>query len=155
MAKVIRYGKTPVWGAYDGDSSKFPGVIIDSYNYSVEIKDYEQTNEAGQVKGYLIYDQTLSFDISGTLLYTGSVNSVNVGNTQHQSTDGPPPSLKIIGSSFVPTLCSTYLGYNQSLNNPSTAIVKSFSVNTSQGSAATFSISGTIYDITDTATTEA
>ncbi len=155
MAFVLRYGKTPVWGAYDGDSSNFPGVIIDSYNYSVEIKDYEQTNEAGQVKGYLIYDQTMSFDISGTLLYTGSVDSANMGFAYPQSKDGPPPSVKGIGSSFVPTLCSYYQGYNNALNTPSTAIIKSFSVNTSQGSAATFSISGTIYDITNTATTEA
>jgi hypothetical protein len=37
-------------------------------------------------------------------------------------------------------------GINCSLGTPQMAIVKSYSVNTSQGSAATFSLSGTIYD---------
>lgn len=54
MANVIRHGKTPFWGAYNYDD--FGGQIIDSYNFSVDIKDYEQLNAYGQVEGYLIYD---------------------------------------------------------------------------------------------------
>ena len=43
MAKILRHGKTPLWGVYDGDGVKgvCNGVILDSYNYSVDVKDYE------------------------------------------------------------------------------------------------------------------
>jgi hypothetical protein len=59
MAQILRHGKTPLWGVYDKDiipSGHSRGIILDSYNYSVEVKDYEQLDEAGRVVGYLVYD---------------------------------------------------------------------------------------------------
>lgn len=142
MAKVIRHGKTPQWGTYNGDKSKFHGIILDSYNYTVDVKDYEQLNEYGQVKGYMIYDQTVSYDISGTITFTEGSD----GDTAPQSDN---VGVEICaGYEFVPTLL--YIGgVNSTINNPTTGIVKSCSVNTAQGSAWTFSASGTIYDLTE------
>ena len=52
MANIIKHGKTPKWGI--NKNTELKGVILDSYNESVEIKDYEQTDEKGAVCGYLI-----------------------------------------------------------------------------------------------------
>lgn len=88
MANIIRHGKTPLWGVKE---HQIDGVIIDSYNESIEIKDYEQTDEKGAVCGYLVYDQTKNFDMSGTLIANisgqfivgdsafGSINSLSFG----------------------------------------------------------------------------
>lgn len=151
MAQILRHGKTPLWGVYDqdilatGDNS---GIILDSYNYSVEVKDYEQLDEAGRVVGYLVYDQTVNYDMSGTILYGGTDND---GYTPaHDSEASKHFSINCnngVGQVFSSIAIHNNLGgVNCKITNPSTAITKSYSVNTSQGGAATFSLSGTIYD---------
>lgn len=140
MAQILRHGKTPLWGAYKENGDGWDGVIIDSYNYSVEVKDYEQLDEAGRVKGYLIYDQTVNYDMSGTILMNAeyascAITSVTIGCNFK------------VGFQHFPTITTLVSGsYNSNINRPTTAITKSFSVNTSQGSAVTFSTSGSIYD---------
>lgn len=142
MAQILRHGKTPLWGAYKENDSGWDGVIIDSYNYSVEVKDYEQLDEVGRVKGYLIYDQTVNYDMSGTILMplteaTCAINTVNLGCNFR------------VGFNHTPTITALTNGINTALTNPTTAITKSFSINTSQGSAVTFSTSGSIYDFSE------
>lgn len=143
MAKILRHGNTPLWGAYKEADNGYAGVIIDSYNYSVEVKDYEQLDEAGRVMGYLIYDQTVNYDMSGTIL-THSTASCAMGY-------GSIGCYFEVGHSHTPTIITTFLergAINTNINSPTTAITKSFSINTSQGSAVTFSTSGSIYDFT-------
>lgn len=151
MAQILRHGKTPLWGAFTHDSVNKNGIILDSYNYSVEVKDYEQLDEAGRVVGYLVYDQTVNYDMSGTLLYydsnepsyTPSMDSATLGNVDE--------TLPCVGNIMQGVAIHTWIGgVNSCITNPSKAIVKSFSVNTSQGGAATFSLSGTIYDFGQT-----
>ena len=156
MAQILRHGKTPLWGVYDQDilgSGDNSGIILDSYNYSVEVKDYEQLDEAGRVVGYMVYDQTVNYDMSGTILYGGSTNSDGY-SPAHDSNANMHFSIncnKGVGQVFSKIAIHNKLGgINCKITNPSTAIVKSYSVNTSQGGAATFSLSGTIYDFSDT-----
>ena len=148
MANIIRTGKTPFWGTWKGKttmSGMSSAVILDSFNSSVEIKDYEQTDENGAVCGYLIYDQTVSFDASGTLLANQCyANEFRVGSaTQMNCSD----RLTIIPfMSYNHANNDAYsMGINESINEPNIAIVKSISFNTSAGGAATFSLSGTAY----------
>jgi hypothetical protein len=57
MANIYRHGFTPQWGTYKNDKlDGNSGIILDSYNYSVEIKDYEQLDQTGKVVGYMVYD---------------------------------------------------------------------------------------------------
>ena len=128
MAKILTFGNAPLWGV---NKHQINGVIIDSYNESVEIKDYEQTDEKGAVCGYLIYDQTKSFDMSGTLLANKSFDCMSVGKCAAQ---------------FIGTTGLFNLGVNCGINNPSAPIIKSLSFASSAGGAQTFSASGTIYD---------
>ena len=133
MANIIKHGKTPKWGINKNTALK--GVILDSYNESVEIKDYEQTDEKGAVCGYLIYDQTKSFDMSGTLLADESlICHMAIGKCVNSM-------INIDASGIFDTM-----GTNDGINNPSTAILKSISFSASAGGAQTFSASGTIYD---------
>lgn len=127
MANILRHGRTPKWG-----TATIAGMILDSFNTSVEIKDYEQTDENGAVCGYLVYDQTESFDFSGTLLNDEEINETfDVGAAVTSL-------ITNIGTSVA----------NSAINTPNTAILKSLSVSTSAGSATTISGSGTIYDFT-------
>lgn len=125
MAYILRKGETPKWGV----TVKHGGIILDSFNISTEIKDYEQTDQNGSVCGYLVYDQTQSFDFSGVLLAgenacVGSVVGEEITN--------------FIGS----TNCNLF---NNQINTLSTAIVKSVSMSQTAGGATTISGSGTIY----------
>ena len=146
MAQILRKGKTPLWGVFNMDTiSKDNGYILDSYNYSVEVKDYEQLDETGKVVGYMIYDQTVNFDMSGTMLYVDESNCGQAWNctaVQNFKFNDKRGVGNIIDIGI-----HNYLGgVNTTITWPSSAIMKNYSVNTSQGSAATFSASGTIYD---------
>lgn len=132
MANIIPHGKAPLWGVKE---HQINGVIIDSYNESIEIKDYEQTDEKGAVCGYLIYDQTKSFDMSGTLINILDPSSLNQDFKIGQCVDGLINSLSF-GS----------LGMNSNISTPTFAILKSLSFSQSAGGAQTFNASGTIYD---------
>lgn len=155
MAQILRHGKTPLWGVYDQDilaNGDNHGIILDSYNYSVEVKDYEQLDEAGRVVGYMVYDQVVNYDMSGTILYGGSTD-VDGFSAAHDSQAYQHFGIncnKGVGEVFTTIAIHNNLGgVNKGITNPSKAIVKSYSVNTSQGGAATFSLSGTIYDFTN------
>lgn len=155
MANVMRNGRTPQWGVYDKDDlAGTQGIILDAYNYSVEVKEYEQLDETGRVVGWMAYDQTVNFDMSGTLLY--SKDAITDAQSPAWSCDPALEEIRVnqnlgVAKAFSGVAIHTKLGgVNKELTNPTTAIVKNFSVNTSQGAAATFSLSGTIYDFSYT-----
>lgn len=125
MANIITHGRTPKWGV----SHRMHGLIIDSFSTSTEIKDYEQTDETGAVCGYLVYDQTKNFDFSATVL------------------SGDTPCIHdFIGKIVTTHVCVSDTSYfNQCINSPKHAILKSLSVSETAGGATTLSGSGTIY----------
>ena len=131
MAGLITSGRTPKWGV---NEHSIDGVIIDSYNESLEIKDYEQTDEKGAVVGYLVYDQTKSFDLSGTILQTTNsfTSKIKVGTCVANAI-----SALSFGSD----------GVNCSINTPNYPVLKSISFSQSAGGAQTFNASGTIYGL--------
>lgn len=127
MANILRQGSTPQWGV----KATITGLILDSFNESTEIKDYEQTDQYGAVCGYLAYDQTINFDFSGTLL-NDKMDSISYYSS--------------IGSELAGITAQLNMKFNDSINTPSTAILKAFSTSASAGSGTTVSGSGTIYD---------
>lgn len=154
MATILRHGKTPAWGVFNRDSvttsQDNSGIILDSYNFSAEVKDYEQLNESGQVVGYMVYDQTVNFDMSGTILYDAPLGSDGVsGEAFSCSPNNKFNANKGVGSVIdnIDIHNKIPFAVNTDINTPKYAIIKSISVNTSQGNAATFSASGSIYDI--------
>lgn len=157
MAKVLRQGKTPFWGTFRTSSPDDGGLLIDSFNITTEVKDYEQQNELGAIKGYLVYDQTIGFDISGTMMWNNGDTVYNcstiLGLGEHWS--NPFKVGKLAASNCAASYMGAAVQYmtawgasNCTINEPSTAIIKNNSFSTSAGSAATFSASGTIYDFT-------
>lgn len=130
MATILREGKTPKWGV----TVKQAGIILDSFNISTEIKDYEQTDQNGAVCGYLVYDQTQSFDFSGVIL---AAETPCVGS--------------LVGEEITNFIGSTNCNlFNNKINTLSTAIVKSVSMSQTAGGATTVSGSGTIYALSTT-----
>lgn len=155
MANILRQGKTPYWGTWKGEKSFDwkDSVIIDSFNSNVEIKDYEQTDENGAVCGYLIYDQTVGFDMSGTLLTGKCLSSLRIGQTFSFSCPESLSLLPFIGYNYSGEESYYSTGINEQINTPTIAIVKNISFNTSAGGAATFSLSGTAYDFSSSQVT--
>lgn len=154
MAQVIRLGVTPFWGTV-ASKEEAAGILIDSVNYSTEVKDYEQQNHIGAIKGYLIYDQTVSFDISGTMLWDDGLNAATTCKTAGLGqTWNNPFKIGAATSSACNTLkdvLNFVTGWQMTsdcVTNPNVAIIKNNSFNTSAGGAATFSASGTVYDFT-------
>lgn len=155
MAKVLRLGKTPFWGTVASGMGA-QGILLDSVNYSTEVKDYEQQNELGAIKGYLVYDQTVSFDVSGTMLWDGGANLSCTSETTGLSETWSNP-FKIgnydpgSSSATLNEILSYATGWemtNSKITSPTTPVIKTNSISTSAGGAATFSASGTIYDFT-------
>jgi hypothetical protein len=88
----------------------------------------------------------VNYDMSGTLLVDANCNVTEAwtpsGGGTHYINNG-----KGVGEVFTAIAIHNHLGgVNKKITDPTAAIVKSYSVNTSQGGAATFSLSGTIYD---------
>lgn len=136
MANILRHGRTPKWGV---SLQKDDAFIFDSFNISYDIKDYQQTDENGAVCGYLVYDQTINFDINATVLNeTPDTNTNNYYKLKVGSI--------VIGSQNglnVDVLATTMQNCN--INTINTYILKSLSISESSGGAQTVSMSGTGY----------
>lgn len=151
MANVIRFGKTPIWGTLRDSTN---ALIIDSVSLNVNVKDYEQLDEKGAVTGYLIYDQTIDFDLSGTMIAPAGFPE-NYNDTVSNTKWANPMK---VGQNSLPIGVATTLmnvnAYNGQINEPIMPIIKSNSFSTTQGGAASFSASGTVYAFSATATTD-
>ena len=67
MAKILKLGVNPVFGI-EQDSTSQAAFLAESYNVEAQPKSVEITNGYGQKSGEVIYDQTLTYTYSGTLV---------------------------------------------------------------------------------------
>lgn len=79
MAKVLKLGATPVFGI-DQDMTSEDYFLAESYNVDAQPKSVEITNGFGQKSGEVIYDQTLTYTYSGTLLDGEFFNYFKIGS---------------------------------------------------------------------------
>lgn len=141
MAKLIRYGATPVFGLQDE-----AGIFITNFSVDSSIGEYEQVDGSGSYCGWIGYNQTMNFSLDCNVVY-GSATS---------DTEALKNSLSqwVIGKKV--TL--TNEGYIRALINPDlldegdtadttpiTCVVKSASLTTSPGQPASISASGSAY----------
>jgi hypothetical protein len=132
---ILRYGTTPWFGVQKQENEAF---LVDSINYNVQTSSVDQTGNMGDVVGKIIYDQTVTFDMSGTLIYDSSTSSTSVtmpyvaGNTAEL----------VNNAVYLPNAWNTGI---KTLGDSVTSIIDTTSIQAQAGQATTLSISGTIY----------
>lgn len=135
---VIRHGQTAEFGVNKQESEAF---LVDSISYNVQTASVDQTGNMGDVVGKIIYDQTVTFDMSGTILYDAEA---------HQSITMPyvaGNTAELVNNAYyLPNAWNTGIKNNDTAQ---TAIIDSTSVQAQAGAATTLSVSGTIYKFED------
>lgn len=131
---VIRKGTTAEFGVNKQENEAF---LVDSISYNVQTASVDQTGNMGDVVGKIIYDQTVTFDMSGTILYAEEAHeSITMpyiaGNTAEL----------VNNAYYLPNAWNTGI---KSADTPQTAIIDSTSIQAQAGAATTLSVSGSIY----------
>lgn len=131
---VIRKGTTAEFGVNKQENEAF---LVDSISYNVQTASVDQTGNMGDVVGKIIYDQTVTFDMQGTILYD---------DNPHTSITMPyvaGETAELVNNAYYLPGC-----WNTGIKNAETAqtaIVDSTNVSAQAGAATTLSVSGTIY----------
>ena len=135
---VIRHGQTAEFGVNKQESEAF---LVDSISYNVQTASVDQTGNMGDVVGKIIYDQTVTFDMSGTILYDAE---------PHQSITMPyvaGNTAELVNNAYyLPAAWNTGI---KGADTAQTAIIDTTSVQAQAGAATTLSVSGTIYKFED------
>lgn len=131
---IVRYGTTPWMGVQKQENEAF---LVDSISYNVQTQSVDQTGNMGDVVGKIIFDQNVTFDMSGTILYDDEVHaSITMpyiaGNTAEL----------VNNAYYLPNAWNTGI---KGADTPQVAIVDSTSIQAQAGQATTLSVQGTIY----------
>lgn len=79
MAKILKLGVNPVFGI-EQEAGTEAAFLAESYSVDAQPKSVEITNGYGQKSGEVIYDQTLTYTYSGTLMDTDCELNLKVGS---------------------------------------------------------------------------
>lgn len=79
MAKILKLGVNPIFGI-EQDSTSQGAFLAESYSVDAQPKSVEITNGYGQKSGEVIYDQTLTYTYSGTLVDIDCTVSFRIGD---------------------------------------------------------------------------
>lgn len=129
MASLVTYGTVTGWGV--AESVQDPNILADSFSFDISTKNHVVTDKQGKNVGWIGYDQSASFSLSGRVI----------------AAEGPPPAMamsKLALSSI--TVANHY--FNSGLSSPSayTAVCEGVSYSTSAESPVSITYSGTIYN---------
>lgn len=131
---VIRKGTTAEFGINRQENEAF---LVDSISYNVQTASVDQTGNMGDVVGKIIYDQTVTFDMSGTILYDEEAHtSITMPYVAGNSAE------LVNNAYYLPNAWNTGI---KSADTAQTAIVDSTQIQAQAGQATTLSVSGTIY----------
>ena len=131
---IVRYGTTPWMGVQKQENEAF---LVDSISYNVQTQSLDQTGNLGDVVGKVIFDQTVTFDMSGTLIY----DDANPTTVTMPYQAGATAEL-VNNAVYLPAAWNTGI---KSADTPVTSIIDSTSIQAQAGQATTLSVSGTIY----------
>lgn len=130
MAKILKLGVNPVFGI-DQDSSSVGAFLAESYSVDAQPKSVEITNSYGQKSGEVIYDQTLTYTYSGTLVDVNCTVSFRIGEEDPFATamfEGQ--KLKSISNNALPFNCNGQ------------SIIKNVSIAYNAGQVAKITVTG-------------
>lgn len=135
---IVRHGTTPEFGVYKQENQ---ALLIDSITFNSQTTSIDQTGNMGDVVGKIYYDQTVTFDVNGTVLYDEEAHTtVTMPWVAGQVAE-------LANASYYLPNC-----WNTGIKNAATAqtsLIDNTSISASAGAATTFSASGTIYKFED------
>lgn len=79
MAKILKLGVNPIFGI-EQDAGSQVAFLAESYSVDAQPKSVEITNGFGQKSGEVIYDQTLTYTYSGTLINVDCNVKIKIGD---------------------------------------------------------------------------
>lgn len=132
MASLVTYGTVTEWGI--SESSLDSTLLADSFSYDVSTKNHVVTDKNGKNVGWIGYDQSASFSLSGRLL-----KGQTLGGTGKEVA-----SLLALSSVSGGIAC-----FNSSLSSgldAFTAICEGISYSSAAESAVSLTFSGTVYN---------
>jgi hypothetical protein len=135
---IIRHGYTPEFGVYKQESE---ALLIDSITFNSQTQSIDQTGNMGDVVGKIYFDQTVTFDVSGTVLYDEEA---------HTSVAMPWQAGQVAelanAAYYLPNVWNTGI---KKAETPQISIIDTTSVSAAAGQGTTFSASGTVYKFED------
>ena len=124
--KVLKLGANPVFGITDCDST---AILLDSLTTDIASKSVEITNGNGAKKGEVIYDQTISYNYTGTIMENPSGSFPRIGE-QDPIVDVAAYDSGCMINSTLPFNCNGQ------------SIVKNISISQNAGQVAKITVSG-------------
>ena len=135
MAKLIRYGKTPVFGIRDEE-----GIFITSFSADSSIGEYEQIDGSGSYCGWIGYNETINFSLDCNIVYG-----------EASSDEEALQKVTLANEGYIRALINpALLGEGvTAADAPLTCIVKSANLSLQPGAPASISASGAAYLFSD------
>lgn len=129
MASLVTYGTVTKWGVEETNQDS--NILADSFSFDISSKNHVVTDKRGKNVGWIGYDQSASFSLSGRVL----------------SSEGSPPAMLMTALALSSiNVANNY--FNSGLSSPSayTAVCEGISYSTSAESPVSITYSGTIYN---------
>lgn len=135
---IIRVGTTPEFGVYKQENE---ALLVDSITFNAQTSSIDQTGNMGDVVGKIYYDETVTFDVSGTVLYEAEEHTTVTMPWQ------PGQSVTLANAAYyLPNVWNTGI---KKAATPVTSVIDSTTVTAAAGQATTFNASGTVYKFED------
>ena len=127
MASLVTYGTVTQWGV--SESNQDSNILADSFSFDISTKSHVVTDKQGKNVGWIGYDQSASFSLSGRLL----------------SSQASPPAV-VMTNLALSSLSVTGNYFNGNIAvNALTAVCEGVSYSSSAESPVSITYSGTIY----------
>lgn len=141
MAKLIRYGKTPVFGVKDEE-----GIFITSFSADSSIGEYEQIDGSGSYCGWIGYNETINFSLDCNVVY-GEASSDEEALRTNLSQWLVGQKVTLANEGYIRALINPALLEEgvTAADAPLTCIVKSANLSLQPGAPASISASGSAY----------
>ena len=130
MAKILKLGVNPIFGI-EQDSTSQGAFLAESYSIEAQPKSVEITNGLGQKSGEIIYDQTLTYTYSGTLVDLASGVEFKIGEED-----------KFASAMFTGHNLNTLANLDLPFNCSGKSIIKNVSISYNAGQVAKITVTG-------------
>lgn len=130
MAKILKLGVNPIFGI-EQDVTSQGAFLAESYNIEAQPKSIEITNGLGQKSGEVIYDQTLTYTYSGTLVDLASGVELKIGEED-----------KFASAMFTQQNLNSLANLDLPFNCAGKSIIKNVSISYNAGQVAKVTVTG-------------
>lgn len=130
MASLVTYGTVTKWGVEE--SCQDSNILADSFSFDLSTKNHVVTDKQGKNVGWIGYDQSASFSLSGRVL----------------SLENSPPAM-VMGKLALSSMSVANNYFSGAITpdaNSYTVVTEGVSYSTSAESPVSLTYSGTIYN---------